>query len=348
MRILFITPRSDIGGGPKHLLELAQATKKQYPKSMVVIAAPDQYPYAPLLKKVSDQFIKIPARSFSFISFLRLLFLCKTYNIEIVHSHGLGAGVYSRLLALFSIRVFHTFHGIHSKTDFLSRVKSCTEKILSLISCHFIFVSQSEKKLAIQHRLLICSKYSIIENGISLEGLSHDLNINQEKQKIKLCLLSRFDPHKNLARSIELFASLAINSNTFILNIGGFGPEEDNLKSLVKKLGIEEKVTFHGKIDNIEAFLKEQDIYLSSSLSEGLPYTVLEAMKLGVVPLLSNVSGHKDILPNEYLFELNDDADFQRKFLSLTKRANHCFPTILKSRFDLDAQIRKVIELYKL
>ncbi|MEC7275458.1 MAG: glycosyltransferase family 4 protein [Bdellovibrionota bacterium] len=348
MRVLFITVRADQGGGPKHLLDLARRIKITNQSSFIAIASPDHKPFYSHFLNVSNEVIKIPPRRFSLITFLRLLSFCKINEIHTVHSHGLGAGIYSRLLGLFSIHVIHTYHGVHLKQDFSSKLKNYVEKVLSKLDSTLIFVSNSERENAIRLNYSIGNNYLVIENGIHLKDLEKNVRFSNQSRIIKICILSRFDPHKNILQAIKLFSKAIAEFPNIHLSIAGHGPENRKIKNLIEKSNLVDYTSIYGEIEDSDAFLKEHHFYLSSSLGEGLPYTVLEAMKVGVIPILSNVSCHKDILNKSYLFSLNEEEQFISIFRDLVKRdpKSHNFDNILKTRFDIDYQIEKVIQLY--
>lgn len=114
MNVLYITVRSDFGGGPRHIDQLVEWMPKDI---NVFMAYPkDGCPYG--LRWESNNRIKetifIPYRKFSLKSLSKLKHFIKDNKIDIVHSHGNGAGIYSRLLKILcpSVAVIHTFHGI--------------------------------------------------------------------------------------------------------------------------------------------------------------------------------------------------------------------------------------------
>lgn len=348
MRVLLITSRSDIGGGPKHLFELAKQLKSENPDWFLSIASPNDEPYASLFRKVADKVFEIPARQFSLLTFMKLLIFCKKENIQLIHSHGRGAGIYSRVLSLFSINTFHTFHGVHLNPGLSNSLKNLVERALSYLNCGLIFVSQSEKNNAKQLNYCLSEDSHVIENGIDLSTIQPKPPEKDLNNELRFCVLSRLDSHKNVSKTLELFAEASkyFAKRNPKLVIGGYGPEEENLKKQVTQLGLENKVQFVVPIEDAATFFQDQDFYLSSSKSEGMPYTPLEAMRAGVVPLLSRVSGHVDIMPNAYLYDLNDPQDFIRKLENLLLKEEHPFSEILENRFSLSKQIGKVISLY--
>ncbi|HYG54363.1 MAG TPA: glycosyltransferase family 4 protein [Burkholderiales bacterium] len=82
------------------------------------------------------------------------------------------------------------------------------------------------------------------------------------------------------------------------LTIAGGGPEEARLRQLVHDLNLTERVTFAGPVfgeKKIE-LLRESDVLLLPSYSEGLPYSLLEAMAAGVVPVVTPVGAIPDVV----------------------------------------------------
>lgn len=339
-KVLLITVRSDVGGGPQHVHDLLKYGTSE--KVSFFIASPDEQPFGALFKNLASSFLEIPHRKFSLWSFFKMLIFVRENNISIVHSHGKGAGVYSRLLSLFGVRVIHTPHGVHSAKNNFDKFKNFIEIVLSKLTDKFIFVSPSEKDKAMSLGIGNGINNAVIFNGIPIDSSPS----RSESNGVKIGILSRFDPHKNVKRGIELFSKLQTLHPQLKLTIAGDGEEGEYLKRLVKTLNLEQSVSFTGFIDNPLAFLKEQDFYLSTSLGEGLPYTVLEAMNVGATPILSKVSGHIDILPDDYLFDLNDDNDFIQKFESVRIKKDHNLKEVLKSKFEIKTQLRKVTEEY--
>jgi glycosyltransferase involved in cell wall biosynthesis len=76
----------------------------------------------------------------------------------------------------------------------------------------------------------------------------------------------------------------------------GEGPEKDNLMGLVREYGISDIVVFPGYMDNACKILKYFDIFVMSSLTEGMPITLLEAMRSGMPIVATAVGGIPEAL----------------------------------------------------
>ena len=96
-KILLITVRADTGGGPKHVYDILEGLQNDFD---FFIAAPDNERYSNDYKALAKEFLPIPHRKFSLTTLLEIYLFCRKHNIQIIHSHGFGAGLYSRLLGI--------------------------------------------------------------------------------------------------------------------------------------------------------------------------------------------------------------------------------------------------------
>ena len=323
-KVLHISVRSDSGGGPKHLYDLIKNTKTSLPYT----AAPIDPPYHSKIKTYSLKKIDIPHRKFSLLSFFTILNFCRVNSINIVHSHGRGAGIYSRLLKLFGFNIIHTFHGVHQPKDFKEKIYLKIEQTLSLLTDHFIFVSVSEKRAAISLKLTRTINCSIIQNGIDLK-LFKDMKKGPART---FGTISRLDPHKNNVELIEFMRGLP----SYQLYIAGDGEEYESLSKICPK-----NVHLMGEVTNIYHFLEKFSIYVSASKGEGLPYSILEALAANKQILASRVSGHIDILKDENLYELGNFENFCSKLQSLPE------PDYNIENFTIEQMVTQVEKLYQ-
>ena len=116
--ILFLSARSDIGGGPRLMYELVHHILNNRPQYRVYVCCPAEKPYFDRYRQLSTEgrivLWDLPLRRLRFGNFLRLAVRVRKEGISIVTSHGKGAGLWARMLKMTrSIAVFHSFHGIH-------------------------------------------------------------------------------------------------------------------------------------------------------------------------------------------------------------------------------------------
>lgn len=310
-RVLQISVRADIGGGPKHLLDLI--TEYETLGLETYCAVPNRGEYSKLIQEKSKDSFHIPYRKFSFFKLLQLIFFCKKRDIKVVHSHGRGAGLYSRLMKLFGFQVIHTFHGVHIEDDFIGNIKLLVDKILSILTDKFICVSNSEKDLALKHKVGN-SKIKVITNGVFVPQRK-EVPANEV---LLVGTLSRLTYQKGLDILIEYISKfIQKNSVQFKILIAGDGELSEELEKLIQIKEIDSFVELVGKTDRPVDFLNTLDVYISFARWEGMPLGVLEAMGVGAPVVLSNVTGNKDIVSNNedgVLFELDDYMSFEQAF----------------------------------
>ena len=142
----------------------------------------------------------------------------------------------------------------------------------------------------------------VLPNAIDLNKVKYLLKQDvQDKLGIKkdkkiILFAGALTPIKGLTYLIE--AMLYIGDKNKQLILLGDGEEREKLEDLVKKLKLENHVTFIGKVTYNEVFkyMVASDIFVLSSLSEGLPNVILEALLMEVPVIATNVGGTSEII----------------------------------------------------
>ena len=138
-------------------------------------------------------------------------------------------------------------------------------------------------------------KILVINNGVTIEQPNKAVFQNNI---IQLLVVSRLVSQKNIDSIIK--AVKVLENENIILNIVGDGSEINNLKLLVRKYELKEKVKFIGKIESLKLneYLKDADIFIQASNYEGLPHSILEAINYEI-PILSTEVGGCSVLLNK-------------------------------------------------
>jgi glycosyltransferase involved in cell wall biosynthesis len=304
-----ITSRADYGGGPEHLLKLISQLSKNL---KIYIAAPEDEPY---YKKFCDfvgeeNVVLIPHRKFTIGALFKLILFVRKNNISIIHSHGKGAGIYSRLVAAVTgIKCIHTFHGIHiaeySRTSAFLYIK--IEQLLSLFTSKAITVSKGEYETCLSLSLINKNKVVIIENGVFYPDESN--NDHNYQTPFRILTVTRFDYSKNSELMIDIAKELQKQNllDDFEFHFVGRGEGETDIVNSIKNSTIRDKFIFHGFQNDLTNYYRNAFVYLSTSRWEGLPLSVLEAMSFGVPVIATDVRGNKDAVINNqtgYLYNI--------------------------------------------
>lgn len=136
-------------------------------------------------------------------------------------------------------------------------------------------------------------KVTVIPNGVDTT-LFFNQNLNLD-HNFNLVTTSRLVYKNGLDLIIK---ALPLLSEEVVLHIAGVGPEESNLKELARKLGVINRVVFHGLIpyEQLPQFLATGRIFIRPSRSEGLGNSFLEAMAVGLPIVAPLVGGIPDFL----------------------------------------------------
>ncbi len=141
---------------------------------------------------------------------------------------------------------------------------------------------------------------------------------------IRILSVGRLSEEKGLHGLLDAFAELSADGRDVELHLVGDGPEREPLRARIAELGLGERVTMHGALAG-EALLSQYgaaDIFVSSSLMEGLPVVLMEAMLAGVAVVAPGLSGIPELVSHErtgLLFTPGDAAALARALRRLVE-----------------------------
>ena len=308
INILMISSSSSLGGGTKQMFMLGVNMDDNF---QVYYAIPKNKNFSKYLN--IDNHIEIAERSIKFKDIISLRNFIRANSIDIIHAHGKGAGVLARLVKLLTKKpLVYTFHGIHLQchNNFKKLSYIFYEYLFGWIDSCKILVSNSERSYAEKSKIYLGNNSIIINNGVpnKLKINYRDRNKLDLKSKksvnIRVITTCRFVEQKNIKDILRIALKLP-NIDFYII---GDGPIWKEIKKIIFEREIK-NVNLLGKKKNIFKYLYLSDIYLSTSLYEGLPISILEAMSIGLPILASNVIGNCDTIEygkSGFLYELKN------------------------------------------
>jgi len=245
---------------------------------------------------------------------------------DIIHSHRMKENI----LAYMSVRNYdkkiHLISTQHGMLEPLrEKLKWMKETILTkynyyILSKYFkyvIAVSEDVKNNLIKYYDVPASKVLTINNGTDV--LKHNIN-GKKKSVFKIGSAGRFFPVKDYILMVEIAHEvLKINDNV-LFELAGEGPEKNKIFDLVRKYKLEKVFINKGFLNDMNNFYQGLDIYINTSLHEGNPISVLEAMAHGLPVIAPNTGGLKEILVDELqglLVEGRNPKSFAEKCLQL-------------------------------
>ena len=318
MNILFVITRADaIGGAQVHVRDLAVALQKDQHKVLVLTGEPGVYNQdlkQTGIESVSCQYLQKEIRPFADGKSLRyILHIINLFKPDLIAAHSSKTGILGRLASqITKVPCVFTAHGWSFTTGIPEPNRTIyrwLEKLTASLADKIICVSEYDRQIGLQAKMN-ANQLVTVHNG--MKDVAAHLKANPaQAEPIKVAMIARFDRQKDQATLIEAFRDL----NAQLILIGD-GPSLDKTRTKVEKLGINNKVSFLGFRQDIAEILAEVQIYALISHWEGLPCTIIEAMRAGLPVVASDVGGVKEIVidgQTGYVVPPGDVATLQQK-----------------------------------
>ncbi len=237
----------------------------------------------------------------------------------------------------------HTINMVHGylfdhMTPFAKRVLLLNaEKLTAGVTHRLIVMNDEDEKIARLHHLCRSDSDIYKINGVGYD--SHRFFVRPKEKKdtyqqpsFNMIYAAEFSSRKNqtfLIRVLKGLLSTEPDAN-YHLTLAGRGAELENCKALAISLGIADKVSFPGFVTNMEDYYAKNDLSISASRSEGLPFNVLESLACGLPVVASCVKGHTDLIrpgENGELYEFGDIDSCIAAILRVRDNINTYKPT---------------------
>ncbi len=251
----------------------------------------------------------------------------KTISIgryDVVHCHSTKAGILGRLAAyrLNKKRIIYTVHGLCPILQYNGIERKAAiliERMLEKLTTDMVFLSMHDIEMAKQFKIYHPQKINLIYNSLTVPEVTHstlrlELSINPDVKIIGN--VARVDEVKNPIRFIEIakeYYYLYPKENTAFVWIGD-GPLMNRVASIVERYGLTDKVFFIGFRDKVEQYMSDFDLLLMTSICEGMPQTILEAIELNVPILSADVGGICEMIGKKNVYRVSEtNQDIAKK-----------------------------------
>jgi glycosyltransferase involved in cell wall biosynthesis len=161
----------------------------------------------------------------------------------------------------------------------------------------------------------------------------------------------RLFPVKNYSLMVDIANTCRLMADKVQFTLAGEGPEQNKLQHMVKYNNLEEHFEFAGHIENMENFYHELDIYINTSIHEGISISVLEAMSHGLPVIVPDVGGMREIVDdgvNGYLIPSRNPLEFAEKCILLfnNKKLYDDFSVAARKKIENKFSVRHMTEEY--
>lgn len=371
LRILFGVEAAD-GGALKHLSYLVRNLDRTYFDVTVILSnkrSEKVFHEIAKMEKAGTTVLLLPMERNINVwkdakSFFKILSHISMDSYDIVHAHSSKAGVLFRIAAWVKriptiIYTPHCFY-FQSKNGIRRMFYVGIEKLLGTIT-HYLVVSNTEKVWATNYKIVKPKKLKNINNAIDFteypllcEDESTKRNMGFNDDSIIVGAIGRLVEQKDWLTYIYAAKEIVQHFPDVLFLIVGDGYLYHDLKETIKDLNLEGNVIITGYHSEVNKVYSVMDVFVSTSLWEGLPYVLLEAMWFKK-PIVATNLGYQNIIcdnENGFLVEVKDYKILASKIQELImnkalskdmgERGHH----LVKSNFSFHEFVKKHESIY--
>ena len=356
IKILFVIDGLDTGGAEKLLVNTLYELDKEI-FSPTVFLKEFNGTYNKEVRSMGIPLFELHSTKFcDFVAIIKLIRYINNEKIDIVHTNLFGSDIIGRIAGKLANvpLIFSTYLNVYSwkkSRNLKIRIKTWIDKVTAKYFCDkLIAVSEDVRDFHIETLKLNKNKFSVLVPGINLNEFQLTDNFSLNKKKLELGIdinsfvvvvvgvLSEQKGHKYL---IEAAPSVLIKYPDTRFLIIGPGPLRQELEQMTKNKGVSNEFIFTGFSENLVDLLAISNVFISCSLWEGLPQTVIEAMAMNKPVIATKVGGLPELIQDGksgILIPPSDPSAIVDSIISIRENK--------KIAQNLSTEGRKVVEEY--
>jgi glycosyltransferase involved in cell wall biosynthesis len=358
MKILQICSAREIGGGEKHLADLATGLTKRGHDVFAALVPGSPLP-AELSSVPEQNIVELPMRnSLNVASALKLARFVRQNEIQIVHAHVARDYPLAALVARRAgARLVLTRHVLFP----LNRIHKLTLRQTSRV----IAVSQAVADGLNAQRIFNPNKIVRIHNGIDVdrfvEGREDFARRASEDGKLRVGMVGHLAPIKGQKDFVRAAALVCGRRDDVDFIIAGedksrSGEHRRSLEKLINELGLNQRISLTGWVDDVARLLSGFDLFVSPSRSEPFGLAIVEAMAVGLPVIATTSEGAREIIDynqNGRLVPVGDLEALANAIVELLsdplerERLSENAQRAVRERFSLERMVAATEQVYR-
>ena len=315
-KVLLVVPTLLQGGGQKFVLDLAKGLdKNEFPVRVLVYFKQRHRAFADFARDNNIETVYLnKKKGFDLSFFKQLKKAVKEFEPDVIHTH-LNSMLYLLPFYRRSQIKLHTVHTLAQKEHY------GLQKLVNFVAFHLLGVvpvgiSDTVADTIAQTHHLKRDTIPVVYNGVDCKRYAIP---KVETDTFNFVTVGTIYEVKNFPFLVNCFAQLHKQHPETRLTIVGNGAQRGMLTQQIEQLGLEDAITITGTVGNVEDYLAAADVYVASSLFEGLPLSILEAMAAGLPIISTNVGGVPDVVRNGENGLLIPSGDYEAYIAALTE-----------------------------
>ncbi len=360
MNITIIIPTLSTGGAEQFVVNLANSLSTTHKVTLVTLFESQSNIVKDRLNRSVELFELNSSLEHKFKTAIRLYRILSRLKHDVIHSH-LSVPIYLLPYAVLNsdIKYVHTIHNIacyDSPRSFNKIINNIYFKCIKAIP-----VSITEKVQKSVKSLYNLNSSPIIHNGTprpttpkAKDFLMKKIKSIREKYDFILCHIARLDPQKNHEL---LFSVLKENKNIYVISMGGISDGNRLYAERILSKGAElHNFEYIGVVGNVSDYIHYSDGIIYSSVYEGLPISLIEAMSMGKICISTPAGGISDVV-DESIGILSEDHSilafskavnkFSAQTMEQKSKMSNASHQKFKEKYDIEFCMEKYLQIYK-
>lgn len=278
---------------------------------------------------------------------------------DIIHSHRYKENIVSFLSSFFNkrIRLVGTQHGMPEYFGGNQKIKytilhKANIYLLSKSFIKVIVVSKDMQDNFVSKFGFSGDKIAVIRNGTEI---NKEILLKRDEDIFIIGSMGRMFPVKDYSLMVEIAREVKKETDRIHFELAGDGPDRERILNLIERYQLGHTFILKGFVENIFEYFQGIDVYMNTSMHEGIPMSVLEAMSYGIPIIAPDTGGIKEIIRDGvegYLVEGRDPKNFAKKCLhlfkdrSLRRSIGNNARTKVEKEFSNDRMAREYYQMY--
>lgn len=354
LRVLQIIDTLNAGGAERMAVQIANGLVDKTGFSGLCCTREEGVLKDSLSHKVNYLFAK-KNKIIDFSALKTVLRFCKKNEITILHAHSTSY-IFAIQLKILKPSLKIVWHDHFGNSEFLEERNSFLPSLVSVFYSGIISVNKSLEAWAKYN--LYCKKVECINNFYSKDKCN-SANVVKLKgyDEKRIVTLANLRPQKDHGFLLSSFALVVKEFPDWTLHLlGSYNESSDyfnSLKILITSSGLENNVFIYGSVICVQEVLKQADIGVLSSKSEGLPLALIEYGMAGLPVITTNVGQCKDVVDQDGLVINHGDVNnFAKAFktlikdIDLRKQLANTYYTKINKHYTANISLTKICDFY--
>jgi glycosyltransferase involved in cell wall biosynthesis len=296
-QILFVITRGVFGGAQSHVYDLLKHAAGVDSPGLIV---GEEGPLTEMTREldipvwIANNLVSEISPIKDVLAINEVTHIVREFKPDIIHAHSSKAGIVARVAAKITrTPCVFTAHGWGFTEGVFSIKRAAAlvaEKLVASYTQRIICVSEYDRQLALKCRVGNDKSLVTIHNGIRDDQKQCSYG---EHELTRVVMVARFSRQKDQQSLIRAVALMNVPVDLWFV---GDGELLEQAKDCAQACNINDRVRFLGDRNDVPDILAACDIFVLSSWYEGLPYSILEAMRAGLPTIVSNVGGTSEAL----------------------------------------------------